>query len=488
MLKRLLLLVFLLVLGLVGALVARTFMFPSKQVAVTPIPAVQFDLDAAVARLSKAITFKTVSYQDPAESDASQFEGMHAFMAEAYPKTYAALKLETVGTHSLLFTWPGTDGTLKPIVLMAHQDVVPVIPGTEDGWEQDAYSGAVANGFIYGRGTLDDKSCVFSILESVEQLLAEGKQPKRTVILFFGHDEEVSGVFGAAAGAELLKSRGVEAEFVLDEGGAIVSGAMPGLDAPVATIGVAEKGYMTVKLSVKVDGGHSSQPPRETAIGILSHAIARLEEHQMPGGIKGLSADMLAHIGPEMNFGMRMAIANLWLTKPLIERVFSGSPVMNAFLRTTTAPTIIQGGSKENVLPPEVMAIINFRILPGDTREGIVEHIKKAIRDDRVLIEPFMDEASEASIVSPSDGAQFEVISRTVREIAPTAVTTPYLVLGATDSRYFTKISPNVYRFAPMTIHNDDLKRMHGTNERLGVEAYGTMIRFYRRLLENAAM
>ena len=185
---------------------------------------------------------------------------------------------------------------------------------------------------------------------------------------------------------------------------------------------------------------------------------------------------------------MRIIVANLWLTRPLVQQQFGGSPVMNAFMRTTTAPTIIQGGSKENVLPPEVMAIINFRILPGDTREGIVAHIEQVVRDDRIAIEPFMDQASEASAVSPSDGPQFEVISRTVREVAPEVVTTPYLVLGATDSRYFTKISPNVFRFAPMTILNDDLKRMHGTNERLGTEAYGTMIRFYHRLLDNAAM
>jgi len=488
MLKRFLLLVFVGVLAFAGVLVGRMATFKSKQVAVTPAPVLQLDLDAAVARLSKAVTFKTISYQDPSEFDGDAFAGMHAFMAESYPKLHAALQLERVGTHSLLFTWPGSDAALKPIVLMAHQDVVPVVPGTEDDWEQDAYSGAVADGFIWGRGTLDDKSSLFSILEAIEMLLAKGKQPKRTVILFFGHDEEVSGVFGAAAAAELLHTRGVEAEFVLDEGGAIVSGAMPGLDVPVATIGVAEKGYMTVKLAVQMDGGHSSQPPRATAIGILSRAIAQLEEHQMPGGIEGLSADMLAHIGPEMTAAMRLAIANLWLTKPLIERTFAGSPVMNAFMRTTTAPTIIQGGSKENVLPPEVMAIINFRILPGDTREDIVAHIKNVVGDERVAIEPFMDQASEASIVSPSDGPQFEVISRTVREVAPAAVTTPYLVLGATDSRYFTKISPNVYRFAPMTIHNDDLKRMHGTNERLGTEAYGTMIRFYHRLLENAAM
>lgn len=488
MIKRLLIVVAMAVLVFAGVLTANALVLPSKQVTVTPAPALTVDLDAAVARLSKAVTFKTISYQDPAEFDGDAFAGMHTFMAEAYPKLHAALQLERVGTHSLLFTWPGTDPALKPIVLLAHQDVVPVVPGTEDDWEQDAYSGVVADGFIWGRGTLDDKSSLFSILEAVEMLLAEGKQPKRTVILFFGHDEEVSGIFGASAAADLLHMRGVEAEFVLDEGGAIVSGAMPGLDAPVATIGVAEKGYMTVKLAVKMDGGHSSQPPRATAIGILSRAIARLEEHQMPGGIQGLSEDMLMHVGPEMSFGMRMIIANLWLTRPLVQWQFGGSPVMNAFMRTTTAPTIIQGGSKENVLPPEVMAIINFRILPGDSREDIVAHIQSVVRDDRVQIEPFMDQASEASIVSPSEGPQFEVIARTVREVVPDVVTTPYLVLGATDSRYFTKISPNVYRFAPMTIHNEDLKRMHGTNERLGTKAYGTMIRFYHRLLENAAM
>ncbi len=488
MIKRLFLLVLAIVIVVAGVVVFRAATLKSKQVDVAAAPKIEIDLDAAVQRLSKSVTFKTVSYQNPAQFDASQFEGMHAFMAEAYPKAHAALKLEKVGAQSLLYTWAGSDTSLAPILLMGHQDVVPVVPGTEANWEQDAFSGAVTGGFVWGRGTLDDKVAVFGILEAVEKLLAEGKQPKRTVLLFFGHDEEVGGVHGAAEAAKLLASRGVQAEFVLDEGGAIVSKAMPGVDAPVATIGVAEKGYMTVKLTAKVDGGHSSQPPRDSAISLLAQSIVRLNENQMPGGIEGLSADMLDYIGPEMSFGMKAVVGNRWLFSPLLESQFAGSPVMNAFLRTTTAPTIISGGTKDNVLPPEASVSVNFRILPGDTIQGVLDHIKQVVADDRVTIEPNLETAVEASKVSPSSGTNFDLIAKSVREVAPEVVTTPYLVLGGTDSRHFEPISDNIYRFLPISIESDDLKRMHGTNERLSVESYGTVIRFYHRLIENAAM
>jgi carboxypeptidase PM20D1 len=470
------------------AVVYKAATLESKQVAVAPAPRVEFDVEAATERLARAVTFKTISYQDPTDFDGAEFDGLHAFLAESFPRVHATLTREKVSNWSLLYTWMGTDPALKPIVLMAHLDVVPVVPGTEGDWEHDAYSGAITDGFIYGRGTMDDKSSAMAILESVEKLIEQGRQPVRTIYLAFGHDEEVGGALGAAAIVELMKSRGIAPEFVLDEGGVIVSGAMPGIEAPVATVGVAEKGYMTVKLTVNVDGGHSSQPPRETAIGIMSEAITRLQDRQMPGGIDGLSADMLAHVGPEMPFGLRIAMGNLWLFAPIIERQFAASPVMNAFLRTTTAPTIIQGGTKENVLPPEVSAIVNFRILPGDSREDVVDHIVRVVDDERVAVEPFMDQAVEASKVSPSEGPHFELIERTIREVAPGTVVTPYLVIGATDARKFEVICDNVYRFLPMPILNDDLKRMHGTNERIAIETYATMLQFYHRLIENAAM
>lgn len=488
MAKKLFLAGLLVLLVIAGIVVYNAATMKSKQIDVDPAPLMELDIEAAAARLAKAVTFKTVSYQDPTEFDAAEFEGLHAFFAESFPLTHATLQREVVSQWSLLYTWPGTDASLKPVVLMAHLDVVPVVPGTEDDWDHDAYSGAISDGNVYGRGTMDDKASAVAILEAVERVIQEGRQPERTILLAFGHDEEVGGALGAAAIVELMQSRGITPEFVLDEGGAIVTGAMPGIEAPVATVGVAEKGYMTVKLTVSVDGGHSSQPARETAIGIMSTAIARLQNHQMPGGIKGLSADMLAHIGPEMPFGLRIAVGNLWLFSPLLERQFAASPVMNAFLRTTTAPTIIQGGTKENVLPPEVSAIINFRILPGDTRDDVISHIARVVGDERVKIDPFLDQALEASKVSPSEGPTFDLIQRTIREVAPGTVVTPYLVIGATDARKFQEICEHVYRFLPMQIHSDDLKRMHGTNERLAKDAYGTMIQFYYRLITNAAI
>jgi carboxypeptidase PM20D1 len=473
---------------LAGVVVFNAATLTSKQIDVEPTTPAELDVDAAAGRLAKAVTFKTISYQDPTEFNGAEFEGLHAFLEDAFPRVHATLKREVVSQWSLLYTWPGTDDSLKPAVLMAHLDVVPVVPGTETDWEHDAFSGDIADGYIWGRGTMDDKGSVLAILEAVEKSLAEGAAPKRTLFLAFGHDEEVGGALGCQSIVDLMQERGIDLEFVLDEGGAIVTGAMPGIEAPVATIGLAEKGYMTVKLVVNVDGGHSSQPPPETAIGIMSEAIARLQDHQMPGGIEGLSADMLAHIGPEMPFGMRIAVGNLWLFSPLLEQQFAASPVMNAFLRTTTAPTIIQGGTKENVLPPKVTAIVNFRLLPGDTRDDVIDHIRQVVADDRVAIEPFMEQAEEASKVSPSSGPVFEMLERTVREVSPGTVVTPYLVIGATDSRKYQVICDNVYRFLPMPIHSDDLKRMHGTNERIAVDSYATMLQFYHRLIQNAAM
>ncbi len=488
MAKKILIVVLVLLVVFVGSLAWRTITFPSRQISAPPAPALDVDVTSSAARLARAVTFKTVSYQDAADFDASEFEGLHAFLESAFPKVHSELKKEIVGGWSLLYTWAGSDESLKPIVLMGHMDVVPVVAGTEEDWDQDPFGGVIQDGLLYGRGTLDDKVNVLAALEATELLLAEGAQPKRTVYLAFGHDEEIGGAEGAVAMAKLLKSRGVEAEFVLDEGGAVISGAFPGLDTPVASVGVAEKGYLTVELSVETEGGHSSQPPRETAIGILSGAIYRLETRQMPGGLGPLVLNMLDHIGPEMNLGMRAVVANLWLFSPLVESQLGDSPLMNAFMRTTTAPTIFSAGVKDNVLPPEARAMVNFRILPGDTREDVVDHIRDVVNDERVAIRPLMDSGNDPSKVSPAEGWAFETITRSIREVLPEVVVTPYLVIAATDARHYGIVSDNVYRYSPMELEGEDLARIHGTNERVSVENYGRMIRFYHRLIQNAAL
>ena len=368
---------------------------------------------------------------------------------------------------------------------MGHGDVVPVEPGTEGDWEHPPFAGRIADGYIWGRGAIDNKSGVLAILEAAERLLEEGYRPSRTIYLPFGMDEEVGGHSGAAKISKLLNSRGVELEYVLDEGGCVVSGVLP-IGAAVALVGIAEKGYVSLELSAKGEGGHSSMPPRRTAVGILSSAIARLQDNPFPGGLSGPTRELFAYLGPEMPFVPRMLFANTWLFGPLIERRLAASPSSDAMLRTTTAPTIFEGSIKDNVLPIRARAVVNFRIFPGETSESVAERVRSLIVDSRVRITQFGSVVLDPSPVSPTDSPGFKILERTIRQVFPDAVVAPYLVVGATDSRYYRGLTENVYRFLPLRLHQDDLSRMHGTNERVSIEGYADGLRFYRQLILNS--
>lgn len=472
---------------LLAILVIRATTLESRQVRVAAAPRSITDPAPLAERLAASIRIRTVSHQDSAAVDAEQFASLSRYLERTFPRVHASLQRETVGGHSLLFTWPGSaPAAAKPVLLMGHFDTVPVEPESEGAWTHPPFSGTIADGFVWGRGTLDDKAGVLGVLESAELLLGEGFRPKRTVYFAFGHDEEIGGKAGAEAVAALLAERGVELDLVLDEGGAIVSGFLPGSDAPVATIGIAEKGYVSVELSVETAGGHSSIPPAETAIGLLSTAISRLEANPLPASLDSVVRHSLDYIGPEAPFLFRLALANLWLFGPLVERQFSRVPATNAFLRTTTAPTILRAGLKDNVLPASATGVVNFRILPGETVETVLDHVRRTMDDPKVRIRalPF---PSNPSPLSPAEGPAFTLLQRTIGEVFPGAVVTPSLVLGATDSRHFTRVSKHVYRFLPIRIGPDDLQRIHGTNERIGVEDYATVVEFYVRLLRNAA-
>src|SRR5947209_9033332 len=333
--------IFLLLLVLVAALfvylVVNTFRHPSKQVQVQAAQDASVDDSALAAHLAQAIKFQTVSFTAPAQVKTEEFLNFHKFLEETYPLDHSKLNREAVADYSLLYTWKGTDESLKPLLLMAHQDVVPIEPGTEGRWTHPPFDGQIADGFIWGRGSLDDKGSMIGILEAVEMLLRENYQPRRTIYLAFGHDEEVGGPRGATAIAELLQSRGVELESVLDEGGAITEGFIKGLTKSAALVGTGEKGFMSVQLSVETEGGHSSAPPPQTAVGIVSAAIAHLEENPMPARVDGATEAMLGYLGPEMNFPQRVALANLRFFRPLILRQFASTPATNASIRTTTA-------------------------------------------------------------------------------------------------------------------------------------------------------
>ena len=467
---------------LLALLVVRAALFRPQPVAVEPLAAPEVDAQSAALHLSQSVRFPTISHEDPADFDSGAFSLFHAYLRQSYPRAHTELELEVVGPASLLYTWKGEELDLPPVVLMAHQDVVPIEPGTEGEWSQRPFGGELADDYIWGRGAMDDKGSLVAILEAVETLLARGFRPKRTVYLVFGHDEEVGGEAGAAVVAELLKSRDVRPFLVLDEGGAIAEGFLPGLSRPLATVGVAEKGAASVEIAVKVEGGHSSVPPRQTAIGILSRALVRLEDNPLPGGIQGPFREMLLTVGREMSFSRRLVLANLWLFGPLVERQLSSIPAADTMMRTSTAVTIVEGGVKANVLPSTATAVVNFRIAPGDTVEGVLDHVRQVIGDPRVSVVEAR-ETREPSPVSPTDSDGYRLVERTIRQIFPEAIVAPYLLPGGTDSRHFTLLTSDVYRFGPLLVGSDDLRRAHGTDERLSVDVLVQIVAFYMQLL-----
>lgn len=470
--------------------VVRTMVMPSKQVGPQAFTPEGVNAGKAAQDLAGSIGFETISYEGggtPEEQAKSQeaFNGLHAYLAKTFPRVYETLQFEQVGKNNLLFTWKGTDANLKPMILMGHQDVVPVEEGTEGKWTHPAFSGEIADGFVWGRGTMDDKVSVVGLLEAANLLVEKGFKPRRTVYLAFGQDEEIGGTEGAAKIAELLKSRGVEAEFVLDEGGFISTGLVPGVKKPVAMIGTAEKGYLSVELEVETAGGHSSVPPPESSIGILGAAVAKLEANKMPAHTDGPIGVFLEYAGGEAQWPMKAVFKNLWLFGPVVKKELESSPDSNATLRTTTAPTIFKAGTKDNVLPSVAKATVNFRLLPGDTVAAVLEHVKTTVNDPRVKVRPMPGEPPvEASPESDPGAPEFVAMQKKVKQVFPDAVTAPFLFIAATDSKYFAGVSKNVYRFAPIRLGPEDVARYHGTNERVSVEGFKDAVEFYALVMK----
>jgi len=483
-----------LVLAIVGVIVAlllvvagKTLLTSSRQLQVAPEKPVAVDAAAAAARLSAAVKLQTISSATDPEASADAFKALHQHIQTSFPKLHAALKRELVGSYGLLYTWPGSDAKAKPIALLAHQDVVPVAPGTEKDWQQPPFAGVVDGGYIWGRGAWDNKGNLMSQLEAVEMLVASGFQPRQTVYLFFGQDEEVSGHRGAEVLAKRFKAENIKVDFILDEGTLIVEGILKGLDKPAALVGMAEKGYLTVLLQATATPGHSSMPPptaRESAIGMMSAALSRLEDKQFPVQIRGIAADMFDTLAPEMNLVNRIVLSNLWLTKPLVESQLAKSTSTAALLRTTTALTVVNAGDRDNVLPGRANAQVNFRVLPGDTSDDVIKHTMLAVGSAPIKADK-KPGFSEPSKVARTDAPGYQAIAKTLRQLHSDVVVAPALMLGATDARHFDDVADNVYRFSPVRAGANDLPRFHGTNERISVANYTEMIQFYHQLLRN---
>jgi carboxypeptidase PM20D1 len=382
-----------------------------------------------------------------------------------------------VADGTLIYEWTGFDPSLQPIVLMAHQDVVPV-PQPER-WTHPPFSGAIADGYIWGRGALDNKSSLVAIMEAAESLVAADHVPERTVLFVFGHDEE-SGGAGARAAAEHFASRGIRAAFVLDEGGLSLSDA-PLTNGPMTLVGIAEKGNLSLQLEVRVPGGHSNAPGSRTAVDVLASALVAIRDNSFEARYAGVTQAMLDAMAPYTSPITRAAIANSWLFEPLLVRELSATPQGAALLQTTLAPTMLQGSPKQNVLPSIATATINLRILPGESIESVIAHVRESIGELPVTVTP-VGPSSQPSPLASTESPGYRLVAGLAASTfeAPVA---PLLMIGMTDSRHMSVLSNDIYRFTPLQLRTADSARIHGIDERLSIENLSRMLGFYQQVL-----
>lgn len=426
---------------------------------------------SAAPHLAALIGVPTIS----ATPDPGALAALHGRIRELYPLVAARLEWETVGGGALLLTWRGGPGA--PIVLMAHQDVVPV---TGQRWCTDPFTGRIEHGVITGRGALDDKGALVAILEAVESLLAEDVTPPADVHLCFGHDEEVAGD-GARTIADLLRERGVRPGLVIDEGGAVVEGMLPGVRGPLAVIGLAEKGVATVRITARAAGGHASVPPRRGAPGRLAAALLRLERHPQPARTNPIVVRMAEALAPRLPWAVGTVVAAS-AVRPLLGPVLGRmGGTAGALARTTVAVTRLTGGTADNVLAAEATAMLNVRVAPGDQLECVLARIRRTVKDPYVEVE--LVDGYDASPVSRTDGPAWDRLSAAIRAAYPDALPVPYLMVQASDARWFAADCDAVYRFLPFAISAEQLAAVHGPNESIDVAALEAGVFFFRALL-----
>lgn len=436
--------------------------------------------------LKGAIQIPTVSFS-PKEFNTTAFAEFGEYIHRVFPTVFQSsfIQHEVVGEYSHLFTVQGSDPSLQPYILLAHIDVVPA---PVQGWEVPPFSGLERDGFIHGRGTLDNKNSVMAILQALELLLIRNYIPRRSFFIALGHDEELSGANGAQKIAALLQARGVQLAFIVDEGSFILDGFIPGLKKPFAMVSVSEKGSLNLMLQVNMTPGHSSAPPKETTIGILAAAVSRLEQIPIPNMYGSGPLKMtLQQLASEFSFPINIVFNNLWLFGPLVNRLMERNDITNALVRTTTAVTMFKAGVKVNVIPPLAQATVNFRIHPTQTTQEVLKLAKDIVADDRVQFHVL--DSTEPVPVSPSDDQAlgYQLIRQTVQSVFPeVSPVVPGICIGQTDSRHYTNLTNSIYRFNPIYLQPQEFRGIHGINEKISVQAYETQVKFIFEFIQNA--
>ena len=483
MLKKLFLSLFLIFIAVLSIALYRTIIHTAPDFDGIQGEVISIDELQAAQNLAASIRFKTISYQDEDKFPHQEFNKFIRWAEVTYPEFHEVMEIDQL-KHSLLFKWQGSDSTLAPILFEGHHDVVPIIPGTENLWQESPFAGVISNNRIWGRGALDDKSGVIGLMEAATYLIKNNFQPKRTTYFSFGHDEEVGGG-GAALITEKLREEGVQLFWSLGEGSFVNKGFFPGIDKFIAPINVAEKGSANLMIIATAQGGHSSTPPKKTAVTILADALVKLEKEPLPGSLEGLSAVMFSEVSKHMPFGYRFLFANRWLFGGILDSQLSSTPVINAMIRTTTAPTMLNGSVKSNVLPIEATALINFRLHPRDTTESVTDHVRRVVGSNDVEVR-FLG-GREASGISSWDSPGFKVVSFALEKVYGEIVSVPGLMIAASDTRHYSKIAENSFRFNPFSIVPEDMTGIHGTNESINVDSFIAGIKTYVEIIREGS-
>ncbi|XP_051890636.1 N-fatty-acyl-amino acid synthase/hydrolase PM20D1-like [Pristis pectinata] len=485
------LVLFSLLLIFLGALLIRTYTFHPKQQRAAgqrAALAANFSLSERSHMLDAfkgALRIATISWSE-SDFNTSALREFGHYLPAVFPTVFSSslVRHEIIANYSHLFTVYGSNSSLQPYILTAHLDVVPAV---EAEWEFPPFSAEQHDGYLYGRGSLDDKSSVMGILQGLEFLLKRGYKPHRSFYIGLGHDEEVGGNSGARNIAAVLESRGVKLAYLLDEGSAIFDGIIPELEKQVAMIATSEKSSATISLSVTTTSGHSSMPPKETSIGILAAAVSKLERNPMPRMFgQGPERGLLEHLTPQLPFPLNMVMANLWLFAPLVSRMMEKKPATNSLVRTTTAVTEFHAGIKANVIASSARATVNFRLHPAHRLEELLQQIQHIISDERVKIKVLQSSPPIPMSSYDDDAFGYQVIKATIGNIFPEVAVTPGLCTASTDTRHYQNLTTELYRFTPMILKEEDIPRVHGVNERIPVRNYEEIVQFYFRLIQNS--